>query len=260
MQYVKKKDGTIVESQCETVKVTENTLKKLLDTTKGVDYLFYRYRGTNVNDLIQYDDTSSVTSATNMFSYCSNLIEIPKLNTSNVKFFDSMFYYCSSLTTVSLFDTSNATSAVSMFAECNNLTTIPQFNTPNVTNVANIFASCYKLQSVPLLDTSKVTAIYRMFYNCYRLISIPAFDFSNVISTTDIFKNCRSLEEIHCTGLKVSFDISASTKFTESALVEILNNLGTPTSSQTLTMGATNLAKLSDEEKAIATDKGWTLK
>ena len=61
------------------------------------------------------------------------------------------------------------------------------------------------------------------------------------------------------TGMKISFDISASEKFEESDLVTILNNIATVTSTQTLTMGAANLAKLTDAEKAIATNKGWTL-
>ena len=56
--------------------------------------------------------------------------------------------------------------------------------------------------------------------------------------------------------MKVSFNISSSTAFTKEALVEILNNLATVTTTQTLTMGATNLAKLTDEDKAIATNKG----
>ena len=74
-----------------------------------------------------------------------------------------------------------------------------------------------------------------------------------------MFYNCKNLIEIHMTGMKVSFSISDATKFTESALVEILNNLATVESTQTLKMGSTNLAKLTDEEKAIATNKGWTL-
>ena len=59
--------------------------------------------------------------------------------------------------------------------------------------------------------------------------------------------------------MKANLKISSSTKFTESALVEILNNLATVTSTKKLTMGSTNLAKLTDAEKAIATNKGWTL-
>ena len=58
--------------------------------------------------------------------------------------------------------------------------------------------------------------------------------------------------------MKVSFSLSA-TKLEHDALVVVLNNLGTVTSTQTLTLGATKLALLSDEEKAIATNKGWTL-
>lgn len=82
---------------------------------------------------------------------------------------------------------------------------------------------------------------------------------SNVTGMSGMFSGCSSLKSILMHGMKVSFDIHASTKFEESDLVTILNNLATVTSTQTLTMGATNLAKLTDEEKAIATNKGWTL-
>ena len=108
-------------------------------------------------------------------------------------------------------------------------------------------------------DTSNVTNMYAMFYDCTNLTSIPQFDTSNVISMSNMFFNCSKLKEIHMTGMKVSFDIHYSTLFTREALVEILNNLATVTSNPTLTMGSTNLAKLTEEEKAIATNKGWTL-
>ena len=39
----------------------------------------------------------------------------------------------------------------------------------------------------------------------------------------------------------------------------VINGLQTVTSTKTLTLGSTNLAKLTDEEKQIATNKGWTL-
>lgn len=82
---------------------------------------------------------------------------------------------------------------------------------------------------------------------------------SNVTSMSGMFSNCNSLKSILMTGMKESFSISASTEFEESDLVTILNNLATVTSTKTLTMGSTNLAKLTDDEKAIATNKGWTL-
>ena len=95
-----------------------------------------------------------------------------------------------------------------------------------------------------------------MFQYCTKLTTIPQLDMSKVTSTNYMFGGCSSLKSILITGMKVSFDISASTKFEESDLVTILNNLATLTSTASLNMGSTNLAKLTDDEKAIATNKG----
>ena len=132
-------------------------------------------------------------------------------------------------------------------------------STSNVTNMSYMFYSCSNLASVPSLDTSKVTNMSNMFLGCSSLKSVSLFDTSNVTNMSDMFSNCSSLEEIHMINIKASFDIRASTKFTREALVEILGNLANVGSTRTLTMGSTNLAKLTDEDKKIATDKGWTL-
>lgn len=108
-------------------------------------------------------------------------------------------------------------------------------------------------------DTSDVTKMANMFYNLTSLVSVPSMDASNATDFTNAFYGCSSLERISMYGMKASFDISPSTKFTREALVEILNNLASVSTTQTLTMGSTNLAKLTDDDKAIATGKGWTL-
>ena len=163
------------------------SLKALLDATRSCYYLFNQYKGTSVNGLISYSDTSNVTNMSHMFYNCPSLTTIPQLDTSKVKIMGDMFYNCPSLTIV------------------------------------------------PQLDVSSVTDMANMFYKC------------------------SSLKSILMTGMKTHFNISVSTNFEESDLVTILNNLATVTSTKTLTMGSTNLAKLTDEEKAIATNKGWTL-
>lgn len=74
-----------------------------------------------------------------------------------------------------------------------------------------------------------------------------------------MFKGCTALKHLHCTHWGKSFDISFSTQFEETDLVEILNNLDVVSTTQTLTMGSNNLAKLTTDDIIIATGKGWQL-
>jgi surface protein len=108
------------------------------------------------------------------------------------------------------------------------------------------------------LDTSNVTNMEYMFSGCMSLTSIPALNTTNVTNMRSMFDGCYNLTSIKCYGMKVNFDISAA-KLTREALLVVLNNLATVTATTTLKMGATNLAQLTDEDKAIATGKGWTL-
>ena len=126
---------------------------------------------------------------------------------------------------ISQHDTDNVSNMDSMFYLCTKLTNIPLLNTSNVSNMTHIFYKCRSLTSVPLFNTSKVKILTNAFYDCSSLKVIPAWDVSNCSSLTNAFYGCTSLEEIHATGWRVDFDISASSKFTRAALIEILNNL-----------------------------------
>lgn len=209
-----------------------NTLKNLLDATKSCYYLFSYYTGASVDDLIQPSDTENVTNMIGMFRDCSKLTVIPQLNTSNVT---DMSY---------------------MFRGCDKLTVIPQLDTSKVTKMTEMCNNCQTLTAVPLLDTSNVTNMNYMFSNCYALTTVPALNADKVTSMNYIFSRCSNLKSILMTNIGVNVDIQYSTKFERSDLLVILNNLKTVTSATTLKMGATNLAKLTDEDKAIATNKG----
>ena len=99
-----------------------------------------------------------------------------------------------------------------------------------------------------------------IFENCPNLTEIGAFDMSNItVIWGGIINHSPNVKTMHCKHWPISFDISHSTAFEEADLVEIISNLDEVTTTQTLTMGATNLAKLTDAEKQVATDKGWVL-
>ena len=156
-------------------------------------------------------------------------------------------------------DTADVVNMNSMFSNCFALTSAPVLNTSNVTDMNNMFNKCGSLTSVLLFDTSKATRMDGMFYYCSKLTSIPPFDTSKVTSMYGMLDGCSKLETIHMLNIGADLNISSSTLFTREALLEIIGNLKTVTSTKTLTMGSTNLAKLTEEDKAIATNKGWTL-
>lgn len=139
-----------------------STLKNLLDATKSCYYLFYNYRGTSVDDLIQPSDTENVTNMNNMFQLCINLTTIPLLDTSKVTSMDSMFY-SAQITTIPLLNTSNVTTMSATFQNCSKLTTVPLLDTSNVKNMSYMFNSCASLTSIPQFNTGKVTTMSSMF-------------------------------------------------------------------------------------------------
>ena len=218
--------------------ISENgtLLKNLLDATKSTYYLFRDYKGTSVDGLISYMDTSNVTNMGSTFYNCSKLATIPQLYTPKVTAMRNMFQDCKNLTSVPMLDTSKVTDMSSMFNGCAKLTTIPKFDTSNVTNMSGMFSFCSNLTTVPELDASKVDWAYfgNTFSGCKKLTSIGLYGFVSPISID-------------------------STALGHDALVAFLNQAGTATSGASITMGSAKLALLSDEEKAIATNKGWTL-
>lgn len=219
--------------------------------------MFYYYDESSVDDLLTYNDTTDITSMSYMFAN-SLVITIPLINTSKVTNMDYMFFY-SSVQSIPLIDTSNVTNMKAMFLY-SHITTIPALNTSKVISMEAMFRGS-ELMSMPVIDTSKVTTMTEMFQDS-RLTTIPALNVSNVTSFNYIFgfgSQQLKLTEIHMYGMKASLDISGSTLYTRDALVEILNNLATVTSSRTLSMGSINLAKLTEDDIAIATAKGWTL-
>ena len=63
------------------------------------------------------------------------------------------------------------------------------------------------------------------------------------------------------TGLKVNLNLSSCPLLTKESILNVFNKAANvKSSSKTLTLGSTNLSKLTDAEKAIATNKGWVLK
>ena len=156
-------------------------------------------------------------------------------------------------------DTANVAKMSYMFDSCKKLTTIPQLDTSKVTLMQYMFNYCTELTSIPELDTSNVTDMSNMFNNCGKLTSIPQLNAVNVTTFSSALYGCYNLTSIGLYNFTRSINIT-TTALEHDAIVALLNQAGTAyNSSQKITMGSAKLALLSDEEKAIATNKGWQL-
>ena len=155
-----------------------------------------------------------------------------------------------------------------MFTECADLTsfTIPM---PELTDGSNMFSRGtlpgYNSLKTLNLDAPKLVTTTNMFGDCIRLtdvtLNIPSYT-SQESSINPIFSKCSGITNITVNGeLRAGLYLSASTNLTTDSLMSVINALVdlTGENSKTLTLGATNLAKLSDEQKAIATNKNWVL-
>lgn len=148
-----------------------------------------------------------------------------------------------------------------MFRECWYIETIPFINTRSVTNMAFMACRATVIKSIPQLDTSQVTNMNYMFNQCMQLRTLPSMDMSQVTSTKNMLKQCGLLTDLGgFIGLKCNLDLSSCTRLTHDSIMNVINKAADVSANpQTLTFGSSNLAKLTDEEKAIATNKGWTL-
>lgn len=160
---------------------------------------------------------------------------------------------------ISYNDTVNVTTMKEMFYYCTNLTSIPQLDTSKVTDMTYMFYTCSSLTTIPLLDTSNIDRMSYMFEGCSSLTTIPALDLSKATDLSGMFNSCTSLASIGIYGFTCAIRIN-DTALEHDAIVALLNQAGIARNSNSrITMGSSKLALLSDEEKAIATNKGWTL-
>lgn len=122
-------------------------------------------------------------------------------------------------------------------------------DTSSVTDMSNMFQRCPKLTSVPLLDTSSVTDMDSMFYVCSKLTSIPLLDLRKVTGTTYMFYGCSSLTDCVLKNIKTSLQVGSGSKYghllTVDSLIGLIRELRDTGSTKTLTIGTTNLSKIS---------------
>jgi len=137
-----------------------------------------------------------------------------------------------------------------------------QFNSLN--NMRYCFQDSCILENIEYIDTSLVTNFQHCFYNDFNLKTIENLDFYSATNVDAVFSNCINLIAINnVENIKINgINISSCVLLNHDTLIRFLNALYNYSNSEetyAIIFGATNLAKLTDEELAIAQNKGWTV-
>lgn len=166
----------------------------------------------------------------------------------------------------------NSRDGLSTFNACGNLKKVeaayfdfsqkPTDNSSNNGGYNYTFNECRRLEEVEDIGLNPQSIYHATFYACNALHTIARIGVDENTRFYRAFIGCYELQNLTVDGVigQDGFDVGTSTKLTHDSLMSIINALESKTEGTwTVTLGATNLAKMTDAEKAIATEKGWTL-
>lgn len=251
----------------------------LIDTSTRTTFESFLSECSNLEE-VPLLDTSNATTLRSMFSDCKKLKSIPLFNTSKC---ENMYYFlnnCQNIETIPLLDTSKVTDMGNFIGQTKKIKTIPLFNTSNVTTMRNF---CYlsNIEEIPQLDTGKVNDLYYAFAYCGSLTKIAKLNFQSAtnisgmlynLSNTTTLGGFENLGQSYLTSQSENYynyilDLHSSTKLTEQSIINVLTNLYDIATKgvkpQTVTLGSTNLAKLTTEEGQAALSqaqsRGWNI-
>lgn len=211
---------------------------------------------------------STRTYGSQCFAYCDSLTndDINRVLSGSYSIYPGLFLGCAGITDIKV-----GIVWYNMFDSCTNLVhAIITGTTSTGDTGGEVFKGCTKLQEVYLAPNTKKIG-YSIFYNCSALktVSLPSTiteDTNSCLTSTSssyyAFYNCTNLEDVQLgQDWNMSLRLNVSNNITVESMVAMFNSLKdlTGDTAKTLTLGSTNLAKLTDEQKAIATNKNWTL-
>ena len=259
-----------------------NTLNWPL-TASGFRYTFQNMYSIKRLDLSAWDTTNwTIADTRSTFSSDRSLEEIigiDQWNTSNwrVTYINAFFYQCYSLKNVDLsgWDTSKweVVNCESMLLGCQkieNAAGIGQWDVSNwaVTTIGSMISGSYSMRRLDLSQWNashfQLGGIYNLLAECFNmeeLIFPDSLDLSNVTNvnyTTPAsgytVKEC-NFYLLKNGNLNINYWYSLSRE----SLLSLFDKLQETTTTRTVNVGKINRLKLTPEEIAIATQKGWTV-
>ena len=216
-----------------------------------------------------------------MFSGCSALqtIDVSNWDTQSLSSTNYMFENCTSLHSidVSKWNTKALASTANMFENCSSLQSIDvsKWDTKALSNAYVMFSKCTALQSLDLSNwnTKALTSMRGMFSGCkaLRLVDFRKANFSHVKDVFLLFSGCDALVEL---WLPMTFDLLTNIDLsipswgaTPEGLASLRWTFGDGADDRTakglqpctVRLNTSVYDRLTDNERAAAAKKGWTI-
>ena len=189
-----------------------------------------------------------------------------------------------------LLDASSVTILSFAWSNCYSLQSLDLsgWDTGSVTTLSSAWNACYSLQSLNLSgwDVSSVTTMAYAWQNCCNLqsLNLSGWDVSSVTTLQNAWQYCYSLQSLNLSGwdvsrlstnvaypnggmlidywpsvISINQNYSSAAALSIASLLRIIDSLPVVTGARTLTLGQNNKLKLTAEQIAVATQKGWTV-
>lgn len=235
-------------------------------STKNATRLGYCF--ASCQNLLEFPETLSFEKCTNANSFASNCKKVAQPDSfyfPNMTHCSSMFSNCERFNGPIEVYIPKAKYIPLMFAGCNYITSAKfTFNTTSAKDsMDGVFSSCWNLETCEFENMYGFITAARAFYDCRKLHTIRGFNmskFSYGSFITNAFFGCSSLINLEIIGtIQISINLSDCVNLSVASLLNVLNALVPTTSTKTVNFGATNLAKLTEEQIAIGVNKGWTI-
>lgn len=219
----------------------------------SIEKTFYYYKYENLNLVF---DEYLPTYFYNTFDHSSIVKLSTNLENIWVGHGGSVFTYCSKLTEVPKINLEKCDTLSSMFSSCSKLKKVEFTGRPFVANYE-------KGKHISFGESASQPSMSSMFYGCSSLESVKGLDLTYVnsnIPITNMFYGCTKLKELDFTGTEDfrRIDISG-TGLDRDGLMNMLATLPQLDHTATIKIGDTKLAMLSDEDIAEFTLKGYSL-
>ena len=214
-------------------------------------------------------DVSSVTNLKNAWQNCHNLqsLNISGWNVSSVTDITSAWNACYNLQSLDIsgWDVSGVIYMSNAWNSCYNLQSLnlSGWDVSGVTNLSTAWAYCSSLQSLNLSgwDTGSVTNLSAAWQNCYILqsLNLSGWDTGSVTNLSAAWQNCYSLVDYWPSVISINHNYDGAAALSIASLLRIIASLPVVTEARTLALGQNNKLKLTAEQIAVATQKGWTV-